>query len=73
MFLKYKGKRLRLLTVALDTGSAVAFAPLSGMTIKVKGGKVRCFFVSMFLHPAFPCDTMVPLVPFLNKRLAGYA
>jgi hypothetical protein len=24
LFLKYKGKRLRLLTVALDTGSAVA-------------------------------------------------
>jgi hypothetical protein len=53
MFLKYKGKRLRLLTVALDTGSAVAFAPLSGMTIKVKGGKVPCFFCVNVFAPRF--------------------
>ena len=33
LFLVFKGKRLRLFTVALDTGSAFANAHLSGMTM----------------------------------------
>ena len=33
LFLIFKGKRLRLFTVALDTGSAFANAHLSGMTM----------------------------------------
>jgi hypothetical protein len=37
LFSQYKGKRLRLLTVALDTDYTVAFAPLSGMTMNVRG------------------------------------